>query len=242
VKNLKSLRREQWLSLVLIGLIGGGVPFVLFFRGLQLTNGPIGSFIHKTMFIYVAILAMLFLKEKLSKKIIIPAALLLLGNLLLLNLASFSFNSGILLIFMATLFWSVENIISKHLLKSIEPKVLAFGRLFFGSLFILTYLAATNRLTYFTQITLAQFTWILISVPFLLLYVMTWYTGLKLIKASTATAILLLGSPITTLLSFVFLNTSLSIMQAAGILMIAAGVISSIFVLEKRAYATTSTA
>jgi drug/metabolite transporter (DMT)-like permease len=34
-------------------------------------------------------------------------------------------------------------------------------------------------------------------------YVITWYNGLKTIPVSTATAVLMLGSPITTLLSLI---------------------------------------
>lgn len=234
--NLKKLRKKQWLSLILIGLVGGSIPFVLFFRGLQLTNGPIGSFIHKTMFIFVAILATLFLKEKLTKKIFIPAILLLAGNFLLLRLTSFELSLGALFILIATLFWSVENIISKHVLKTVEPKVLAFGRLFFGSLFILIYLAFTNKISLISTLTSVQFSWILISAPFLLMYVITWYSGLKYTKATTATSILLLGSPITALLSFMFLGAALTTLQAIGMLLIISGIVSMILLIEKKSY------
>lgn len=226
--NLKKLSKKEWLQLLSIGLIGGSIPFVLFFKGLQLSNGAIGSFIHKTMFIFVAVLAIIFLKEKLSKKVMIPAVLLLAGNFLLLKLTSFELSLGALLVLIATLFWSVENIISKHVLKTVEPKVLAFGRLFFGSLFIMVYMVFTDKIALIGSITSAQFGWILISAPFLLLYVITWYTGLKEIKATTATSILLLGSPITTLLSFAFLGSALSVMQAMGILLVLTGIVAMI--------------
>src|SRR4030043_835849 len=70
-KNLKRLAKKDWLILKIIGLVGGSVPFLLFFKGLSLTTASKGSFIHKTMFLYVAILAILFLKEKISKGLII---------------------------------------------------------------------------------------------------------------------------------------------------------------------------
>ena len=232
--NLKRLSKRQWSSLVLVGFVGGSIPFVLFFRGLQMTNGAVGSFIHKTMFIFVAILATLFLRERLNKKVFIPAVFLLGGNFLLLRITNFEYGLGALSVLIATLFWSLENVISKHLLKAIEPKVLAFGRLFFGSIFIIVYMALTNKLQLISQLTLAQFSWILISAPFLLLYVITWYTGLKYVKATTATSILLLGSPITALLSFVFLGVSLSVLQAVGMLLIIVGIISMVLLIEKK--------
>lgn len=242
LKELKQLKRKDWLSLLLIGLVGGSIPFVLFFKGLQLSNGAVGSFIHKTMFVFVAALAFLFLKEKMTKKVIIPAALLLLGNYLLLKIGMFSFDAGSLYILIATLFWSAENIISKKALEELKPNILAFGRMFFGSLFILIYMAFTDKLTLIPSLSFAQLSWVLLSVPLLLLYVLTWYSGLKHVKATTATAILLLGSPITTLLSFVFLGQALTIMQVVGIMLIVAGTISIVLLLERKTQSAFSTA
>ena len=62
-KILKNLKQKQWLLLILIGLVGGSVPFLLFFKGLSMTSGVQAAFMHKTMFIYIAILAFIFLKE-----------------------------------------------------------------------------------------------------------------------------------------------------------------------------------
>ena len=79
-KEITSLHRSQWLLLTLIGLIGGSIPFLLFFKGLQLSIGPTASFLHKSLFIYATIFSVLFLKERVNLKFIIPALLLLLGN------------------------------------------------------------------------------------------------------------------------------------------------------------------
>ncbi len=186
-KEYRSISARDWLSLLLIGLIGGSIPFILFFKGLQMSSGAAGSFIHKTMFIFVAVIAMIFLKERLSKKIIIPASILLIGNYLLLNAGSFELGLGSLFVFIATLFWAVENVISKKALERIEPKTLAFGRMFFGSLFILIYMAFTSKVSLLGKIGLNELGWIAISAVFLLLYVITWYTGLRDVKVTTAT-------------------------------------------------------
>lgn len=239
--NLKRLDKKQWGSLVLVGFVGGSIPFLLFFRGLQLSSGAIGSLIHKSMFIFVAILAVVFLKERLSKKIFIPAVLLIAGNLLLLRITSFELTTGALFVLGATLFWSVENVISKHLLKEIEPKILAFGRLFFGSIFIMVFLIGTGKVGLLATVNVAQLSWIFVTSIFLLLYVFTWYTGLRDVKVTTATSILLLGSPITTLLSFVFLGTTLSVIHVMGILLVICGV-GYILLLDRKIYLTSSTA
>jgi len=201
--KLKNLTKKQWLLLIIIGLIGGCIPFLLFFKGLSLTNAAQGSFIHKTMFIWVAFLAVLFLKEKINKKFLVGGLLLFLGSLILLKKLPYSLNQGDLLVFLATLLWATENTISKYVLRDLEGRTVAWARMFFGALFILIFLLATNQFSLIFGITLKQIYWVLITAVILFGYVMTWYSGLKFIPVSQATVILLLGSPITTLLSLV---------------------------------------
>jgi len=200
-KHLKQMSAIRWLQLLLVGLIGGSIPFILFFKGLQISTSMTGSLIHKSMFIFVIILAFFFLKERFTWKMIVPAILLFAGNLLLLNKFSFVLDHGSLLMLGAAIFWSIENVISKRLLSSIQPNILAFGRMFFGSIFILSYMSISGKASMISMITLDQLGWILITSAFLIAYVLTWYNGLKHVKVTTATCILLLGSPITTLLS-----------------------------------------
>ena len=196
----RQLKPKQWLLLVLIGLIGGSIPFLLFFKGLALTSATQGSFIQKTMFIYVAVLALIFLKEKISKNFLLGALLLLLGNILVLKSLNFSFGYGDLLILLATLFWAAENVLSKYALRELPSKIVAWGRMSFGSVFILGFLLAIGKASLILTLNPSQIVWVLITAALLFGYVFTWYSGLKHIPVSVATAILLLGSPITTLL------------------------------------------
>lgn len=200
---LKRLTKKQWFSLVTIGLLGGSIPFLLFFKGLSLTNPAQASFVHKTMFIYVAVLAFFFLKEKIDKKFLFGGLILVLGSLFLLKKLTFSINQGDLFVFLATLFWAIENTISKYTLRDLQGRTVAWGRMFFGSLFIFIFLLATYQLSSITTLTLKQIGWVIITSLILFSYVITWYSGLKYIPVSQATVILLLGSPITTFLSLI---------------------------------------
>jgi len=200
---LKKLNKKQWLLLITIGLVGGSIPFLLFFKGLSLTSAFKGAFLHKTMFIYVAVLASIFLKEKIDKRFLLGGLFLIFGNLLFLKKLPYSLNFGDLLILLATFFWAAENTISKYVLKELSGRTVAWGRMFFGSLFIFIFLLFTGQLTLLSNLTLSQINWVLITAVILFGYVMSWYSGLKYIPVSRATVILLLGSPITTLLSFI---------------------------------------
>ena len=111
---------------------------------------------------------------------------------------------GELLVLSATLFWAVENIISKYALRELPGRVVAWGRMFFGCLFIFIFLLFTGNVSLLGQLNLIQFGWVMLTAVILFAYVMTWYSGLRDVPVSKATVILLLGSPITTLLSFIW--------------------------------------
>jgi drug/metabolite transporter (DMT)-like permease len=200
---ISKLSRKQWINLIAIGLIGGSIPFLLFFKGLSMTSAAQGSFIHKSMFIFTAILAVAFLREKINRYFIIGAALLFLGNLLVLKTFNFSLGAGDLMVFLAVLFWSAENVLSKTTLKELDAKTVAWGRMFFGSIFILTFLISSGQTNEIFSLNLKQFGWIAVTSTLLFFYVITWYSGLKLIPVSAASSVLVLGSLITTLFTFI---------------------------------------
>ena len=208
-KVLKGLTKKQWFLLLMIGLIGGSVPFLLFFKGLSITSGVQAAFIHKTMFIYIAVLAFVFLKEKISRRFLTAGLILFLGNILLLKTISYGFGWGDLLILLATLFWAGENILSKYILKDLSSRIVIWGRMFFGSIFIILFLLITGQASLANSLNLSQIGWVLITAVLLFGYVSTWYGGLKHFKVSEAAVVLLLASPITTFLSWIFLNQSL---------------------------------
>lgn len=202
-KTLKKVSKKEWFLLVFIGLIGGCIPFLLFFRGLSLISPSWASFWHKTMFLYAGFLAWIFLKEKISKEFLLGSLVLLTGNLILLKKLSFSFSYGDFLIILAAIFWAIENTLSKYVLKTLNGRIVAWARMFFGSLFMLIFFLTTNQISLIGSLNAEQLIWVVVTSIFLLAYVLFWYNGLKSVPLSQATAILFLGSLITTFLNFV---------------------------------------
>lgn len=222
-KTLKTLRKKDWLILVLIGLIGGSIPFLLFFKGLSLTTAVKGSFIHKTMFLYVAILAIIFLKEKLNLKLFFGILALLVGTALMIRITPQPFNFGDLLVLAAVILWAVEQIVSKHILRRLPSLTVAWGRMFFGSIFILIFLISTKQISLFSGLQPEQFNWASITALLLVAYVLTWYPALKRLPVSVATSILALGAPATALLALIFDHKLLSLPELAGSILLLAG-------------------
>ncbi|MFH1200164.1 MAG: DMT family transporter [Candidatus Micrarchaeota archaeon] len=226
LQSLKLLSKRQWAKLAVIGLIGGSAPFLLYFYALKLTSALNAGFIHKTMFLWVGVLAAVFLGERVGKKFIAGALLLLAGNYLLFSSMS-AFGAADILVLAAVLLWSVEIVVSKRVLAELDGTTVAFGRMFFGSFFILGFLAFTGQLSQVGSVSFTQWEWIGVSSVFLLCYVGTFYNGLARIPASSAAAILLLGQPVTALLTVAFSGQpALTVAQAGGFVLLLAGVVA----------------
>lgn len=224
-RNLHKILDKRVLGiLALIGLIGGSIPFALFFTALQMSDKVLAGFIHKTLFIWASFFAIILLKEKINRKFLAGAVLLFIGNVLFFA-PSISFSFPLLLILCATVLWALENVIAKHALKELSGSIVAFGRMFFGSVFLLAYLAFSNQLPLVASFSIAQLQWILLTSAFLFLYVFTYYNGLKHLPVHKAASILLLAQPITALLSLAFLGKQLAFAQALGLLLIVSGTV-----------------
>ena len=65
-REARTLDRRHRVGLVAIAVIGGSIPFVLFFSGLAVATAPTAAFIQKTLFIWVALMAAPFLGERLG--------------------------------------------------------------------------------------------------------------------------------------------------------------------------------
>ncbi len=224
-EEIKKLSRRQWTQLAIIGLIGGSVPFLLFFKGLQMTSGSTASFVYKTLFVYTSALAFLFLREKMNKEMVIGAILLILGNYFLIK-PDFKFTIGHALVFSATVMWAGENVYAKHVLKEQKGSIVAFGRMLFGSLFILLFLLVTGKYKIIAGLRTENYLWIIVTSIFLLLYNLTYYNGLKRINVGVASTILTIGLPITILLTNMFKGVSLNIYTIIGILLTICGITS----------------
>lgn len=232
-QDLKKISRKNWLSLIIIGIVGGSIPFLMFFKGLSMTTGPEASYIHKFLFIFVAILAPIFLKEKLKWHYLIGLGFLMIGGILLFKInGSFKLDFGDLLVLGATFLWAIENLISKKLVGEISPKIVAWGRMTFGSLIIICYWIITGQTGALLDLNFSNIIFVLITSILLLGYVYTWYAGLKYMPLIYATAILALGAPITSLLE-IFQGRIYSFSQIIGMSLMFLGVIVFI-VLEKK--------
>jgi drug/metabolite transporter (DMT)-like permease len=194
-------RDAGWLTL--IAIVGGSVAFLLFFTGLSLASAPSAAFIHKTLFIWVALLAVPFLGERLGWLQIGALGVLLASQILIVPPAGVSWGMGETLIAAATMLWSVEVILAKRLVGRVDPLVVGVGRLGIGLVVLFGYLALTGKLATIGALDSAQWSWVALTGVLLAGYVGTWFSALRLAPATVVTSVLVLAAPITALLDAV---------------------------------------
>ena len=193
--------RRHVVPVVAVGVVGGSVPFILFFTGLAQASAPSAAFIQKTLFVWVALLAVPLLGERLGPAPIAALAILVIGQALVLPPADVRWGTGETLILAATLLWAVETVLVKRLLADVPTPTMAAVRMGIGLVVLVGYLAVSGRLPVVAGLTPAQWTWALATGVILAAYVGTWFAALRRAPATVVTSVLVVGAVVTGVLS-----------------------------------------
>lgn len=224
--EILSLTKKQVLKLFVIGLVGGAIPFALFFSGLQMTSALNAGLIHKTLFLWVLILAIPILKEKLSWQQWTGVGLIFAANVLVGGFTGFKYNTGELMILAATIFWAIENIIAKIALKDISSFSVAAFRMVIGSGFLMLFLFLRGvSLDPILALNSMQWGWVLLTSFLLFGYVATWYSALKYAPATLVAIILVPATLITNVLSAIFVTHTITGQQLLSSILFSLGII-----------------
>lgn len=212
------LSPRQWAGLVVVAVVGGSVPFVLFFTGLASTHAPQAAFWQKTLVVWVAVLAVLVLRERLTVWHGLAIVLLVAGQWWLGGRAFLAWDTGVGLILAATLLWAIETVLVRRLLHDISSWTLATARMGLGGVLLLGWLALSGRLGALATLTPAMWGWVALTGVLLAAYVGTWYAALARAQAVDVTAILVLGAVVTALVDAGARGTVPSQLPALGVL------------------------
>jgi drug/metabolite transporter (DMT)-like permease len=193
--------RRGWGGLVVLAAIGGSVPFVLFFEGLSRASATQAAFIHKTLVVWVALLAVPLLRERLGPAHYAAIGLVLAGQAWLAgDPGVVAVGAGEAMILAATLLWAVEVIVVKRLVEGIDPRTLAAARMGLGTVILLGWLAVSGRLGDLGALTGDQWSWAIATGLLLTAYVATWYAALARAQALDVTAMLVFAAVVTAVL------------------------------------------
>ena len=233
-KRVGEIDSETKKLLILIGIIGGSIPFILYFTGLMQTSALNASLLHKTLFVWVAIMAVPILKEKIGWLQFAAMGLLFGGTIAVGGFQGFKLNGGELMILGATLFWAVENIIAKFVLRDVSSILLAGARMILGSIILFAVVLFQNKAQMMTGLSLIQWSWTLLTSVLLLGYVISWYTALKYAPVTVVASLLVPATLITNILTAIFVTHTMPNMQIWSNILLGIGTILLIYATVRR--------
>jgi drug/metabolite transporter (DMT)-like permease len=215
---------EHKVGLVLVAVVGGSIPFVLFFEGLARATSGDAAFIHKTLVIWVAILAVTILRERVGLPHLAALVLLIWGQAAMSGgVGAIAFGSGEWMILLATLLWAVETIVAKRLLASVPSLALGVLRMGGGAVVLVLFGVWRGAFSGLAGVTPEHMVWIAVTAVTLAGYVGTWYAALARAQAVDVTAVLVAGALITGVLETGLRGAELP--SAIGVVLIAIGVL-----------------
>ncbi len=225
-------REVAWLAA--LAVIGGSVPYVLFFRGLQLTTAGTGSLLNHAQFLVVAALAIPLLRERISGLAWAGLLLLAAGSLAGTDLGTVRLNSGALLVLASTLLFGAGVVLSRHLLARLSPELVMAAKMSAGAVLLIAYSAGTGALAGVPALTAEQ--WGFAAGTGLILVAFTAATtfALRHAPALAVTSIGMASPPVTIALQAMAGQAPrLSPGAASSALLLAAG--AGLFLLARRA-------
>jgi drug/metabolite transporter (DMT)-like permease len=218
------LRPAHVVGLGAVAVVGGSVAFVLFFEGLARASSSQAAFIHKTLVIWVAVLAVPLLSERLNALHVAAIAVLVAGQAVLAGgLAGFAFGTGEWLILGATLLWAVEVVLAKRLLRDLPARLVAVVRMAAGAALLVAWVGVTGRWSLLVGLGVEGWMWAAFTGSVLAGYVALWFAALALAPAVDVTAVLVVAAVFTGVLNIAVKGVAVTGWTVIGTLVILAG-------------------
>jgi drug/metabolite transporter (DMT)-like permease len=231
-------RWVEWLALAYVGVIGGGLAFVLFFDGLAQSEPAPAAFWRDTLVLWVAVLAVFSLRERLRWWNLAAIVLLFSGEVVVSGgVGQLVANRGEVDVLASSVLWALEVVVARRLLRTRSPATLAVVRMGLGALTLVVYLAASGSLGQLGAMNADQWHWALWTGLLLSAYVATWMSALARARAIDVTSVLASSALVTWLLQLVVGTTSVS-RDAIGLVLIGAG--ATLVLIEARGRASWS--
>ena len=215
--------RRSTAALVVVGIVGGSVPFILFFNGLAQASSTHAAFLQKTLVVWVAFLAVPLLRERLNVAHVGAIAALLAGQATLGGgVGGIRPDGASMMILGATLLWAVETVLVKRLTWGWSSRSLASARMGVGSVVLVGWLTVTGRAGQLLRLDHSGWSWVILTGLVLAAYVSVWFAALAAAPAVDVTAVLVFGAAVTALLSSGFAGASLAA-HPAGLMLVMGG-------------------
>jgi drug/metabolite transporter (DMT)-like permease len=223
--------RRGWKTLIPLGIIGVGTHNALAYMGLNYTTATNALILNSFIPVMVITLSWIFLRERLTPLQLAGVGVSLAGVLMILTrgslevLASFTLNSGDLLLILAMAMWSIYTIGLRWRPQGLHMLTFLFVLMAVGDLAVMPFFAMEIAFGRHMVVTPANIAVIAIVALFssVLAYVF-WNQGVTQVGPSVAGLFVHLMPVFGVLLAWVFLGERLSLFHVAGIALILSGI------------------
>lgn len=241
LKKLK-IQKEDYKNIFLSAFFGTNLNLLLFFFGLKNTHAINASVLIATTPIFTIIFAHIFLKEKVSMKLILGSSLALLGTILIVGAPALQLDIkssiGSLALLGSSLAWVGHEIVSKRILPKYGPMAIAFFTTFIGGV-LFSPLAAFEFIknpSWFTNLSILGFLGLLFGIVFASFTAYTlWQKGLNETTAGEASFIFYITPLSGVLFSILLLGEKFTSILFLGSILIIGGIILAEYHKRKRA-------
>lgn len=144
-----SFQKKDLLLILGVSITGAVIAPLLFFYGLHLTSASNTAVISNTEIVFTVIIAILFFKEKISSVGYVGLSMVIVGTMIVTSNLNFSdsyfrLDVGSILVIGASLFWAIDNNVSKIITKRVDILKIAQLKSGIGGTILLGVVFATN--------------------------------------------------------------------------------------------------
>ena len=221
----RRLSKGQWGWLLLLAVIGGSVPYVLFFTGLKMSSPVTSSLLNHAQFVVVAVLAFFLLRERAGSIVWLALAVLFIGTLWGTSMAGLRWGMGDTLVALSTILFAGGVVLAKYLLQGLSTLTVMTAKMSIGSLLLVIYIALTGQAGEIFKLSSAQWEFAVITGLILLAFTVTAFLALRYASATVATAIPAAAPLITTALVLIAPQAGLKPSPAFGLVLMAVAIL-----------------
>jgi drug/metabolite transporter (DMT)-like permease len=221
--------RTRVATLVLLGALGTGLAFVLFFEGVSRASAIETALCLQVEPVYSLLFARLLLGHEITPRRGVGVALLLGGIALAVGVEGIRGSPGISLLLLTPVCWQMSHLLVLKRLPGLAPPLLTGARYLFGGVVLCGYWALrAGPGTIPSPDVLVPLLPLLVLQGLVTFYVGTtlWYGAITRLDLARTTAIVVPSIPILSLgASFLLLGEIASLREWAGVLLCAGGVL-----------------
>jgi drug/metabolite transporter (DMT)-like permease len=225
-KKLGKVTLQDFKLLIPMGIVGTLCNQAAFFTGLETVDATTASLITSLAPITVALLAAVFLKETITKQMVVGSIVAIVGIFFVVGQSDgMKLSIGVLFIFLAMLTFSVSIIIMRKLTDRIDPFTATVYSTIIGSAMVVPVALVKEPLT---AVSPHVWAWLLLFATAILmqgLCNLIWNMQLKKVGAGKTSVFLNLQPFVAMIVGFLLLGTPITVVQVIGSLLIVGGVI-----------------